>query len=119
MLKFLYNQKELTNPKDTILSDLDVMYDRLILCNATSVKSGTIYIFGTSSPHGKRFIALIGQIGMDLLETKNLPIDMQAILTFLQRNKINSQQGYKCLKLIAETYQYNEKRNFRPTMQEK
>ncbi|RKR82854.1 hypothetical protein BDD43_3045 [Mucilaginibacter gracilis] len=119
MLKFLYNQKELTNPQDTVPSNLDVMYHRPILINKAPAKPGTIYVFGSYSPHGKRFIGLADQTAMNLLEAKDLPTDLQTILAFFKRNKINSLQGYKCLNVIADTYLYNEKRNFRPIPEEK
>lgn len=119
MLNFLFDQKELTNPHDTEPSNWDVMFYRPVLINKAPAKPGTVYVFGAYSPHGKHFIGLIDQTGMNLLETKDLPADMQTILAFFKRNKINATQGYKCLNVIAETYHYNEKRNFRPTVEEK
>ncbi|MEN0053542.1 MAG: hypothetical protein AAGC65_07725 [Mucilaginibacter sp.] len=119
MIKFLLNQKELTDYSDTIPSNLDVMYDRPILKIKQSAKTVMVYIFGTYSPHGKRFIALIDQTGIKLLESKDLAPDMKVILGFLKRNKVNSSQGYKCLDSITEAYIYNSKRNFRPVPEEK
>lgn len=90
MLILLYEQKELSNPKDTILSDLDVMYDRLILQTKRPGKSAKIYLFGTNSPHGKRFIDLNDHTGTTFLTTMDLPTDMKIILNFFKRNNINS-----------------------------
>jgi hypothetical protein len=117
MLKFLFDQKELTNPKDTVPSNLDVMFHRAILVNKVTAKQGTIYEFGSYSPHGKRFIGMADRTGVKLLETKDLPADMQSILAFFKRNKVNGTQGYNCLNTIAETYHYNEKKDFRPRVE--
>lgn len=119
MLKFLFNQKELTNPQDTTPSNLDVMFKRAVLINNVPARPGTVYVFGTYSPHGKHFIGLIDHSGINLLETNELPNDMQTIIAFFKRNNVNAQRGYKCLNVIAETYQYNGKRNFRPAVEKK
>lgn len=119
MVKFLFNQKELTNPQDTVPSDLDVIFKRPVLINKATARPVTVYVFGTYSPHGKHFIGLIDHAGIKLLETNDLPADMQTITAFFKRNKVKTQQGYQCLNVIAEIYQYNEKRNFRPAIEKK
>ena len=117
MLKFLFDKKELTNPQDTIPSNLDVMYARNI---ASKIKGNpsAVNIFGAMSPHGKRFIALDDNTGINLLETKNLPTEIQLIVAFFKRNLYSQQQILNCLNEIGKTYEYDEKMNFK-TVEEK
>jgi hypothetical protein len=117
MIKFLLSRKELTDPTDTILSNLDVMFDRKILTVKSHSTLAVIYVFGSNSPHGKYFIELDDYIGIKLLDTKDLPSDLKPILVFLKRNKVSSQAVFECLSSISEIYQYNTKMNFKPIIE--
>ncbi|WP_179413068.1 hypothetical protein HDF19_10875 [Mucilaginibacter sp. E4BP6] len=117
IIKFLLVKKELTDESDTVLSNLDVMYTRNI-ASKNKGNPSAVYIFGAMSPHGKRFIALDDNTGINLLETKNLPTEIQLIVAFFKRNLYSQQQILNCLNEIGKTYEYDEKMNFK-TVEEK
>jgi hypothetical protein len=112
IIKFLLAKKELTDASDTILSNLDVMYTRSI-ASKNKGNTSAVYIFGAMSPHGKRFIALDDHTGINLLETKSLPTEIQSILAFFKHNQYTQQQILSCLNEIGKTYEYDEKMNFK------
>ena len=110
MIKFLLDHRAIANSGDSIASYEDAMYDRVIL----KTKTGTVYIFGSNSPHSGKYIALQDYTGLKLLNTSDLPTELTTILDFLKRNKVGNQQLFKCLNIISEAYQYNTHLNFRP-----
>jgi len=116
MIKFLLNQKALTNTNSAISSYEDAIYDRAIFKNKRHLKVNTIYIFGSNSAHSKKYVGLEDFTGLKLLETKDLPTDMKAIVPFLKRNKVKGEEVFKLLLEIADTYEYNSKMNLLPVL---
>ena len=118
MIIFLINQKQLMNVGDTsnIASYEDYMFDRVILKINHQPKTSTLYIFGSNSPHGKEYIALEDLTGLKMLETKNMPKEIQSILDFYKRNHATNQMILKSLPAIADAYQQNT-RTFKPQLE--
>jgi hypothetical protein len=119
MIKFLLSRKELTDPTDTILSNLDVMFDRKILTVKSHSTLAVIYIFGSNSPHGKYFVALEDYIGLSMLQTKDLAADLHYIVDFFKRNNVSNIKVFTCLNTIADMYKFNSKQVFISPIEEK
>lgn len=118
MIKFLINHKQLENIGDTsnISSYEGYRYDREVLKIKTKGKTSTIYAFGSTSPHGKEYIALNDATGLIMLETKDMPKEINSILIFFKRNRATGQMILKTLPMVSNAYQQNIK-TYRPQVE--
>ena len=105
MLEFLLKNGELdTSNGNGLASYRNSIYERIIYHNQQKC---TITIFGTLSPHSERYVALESHSQFILLNTDDLAVDMDTILSFLNTQNIDKTNLIKVLFKITRAYQYN------------
>jgi hypothetical protein len=117
MISFLLAHHELTNTGGEISSYEDAMYDRVLGKFSYGKSTAIVYIFGSNSAHGKRFIALKDAKELTLLETQSLDKDIEQIVTFFKRNRASQPVIYNYLLQMAKAYTYNAGSVFKPQLE--
>lgn len=115
MIEFLVKHNDLIPmKKDNPYDYEDAIYERIIY---DKKKHDVISIFGSLSPHSKKYVAIETSKDTVFLETHDLASELPTVLSFFKNHTISEHEIIRILSEITEAYQYNIKANFRTTPQ--
>ena len=108
MIHFLVAHKQFVTLDTADFTKLDgYMFDRIVIEMKHLTGPSRVHIFGSTSPHGKFYIALEDSKGMQFIEANEMVTDIPAITDFFKKNKGTGPEINKTLSEIAHAYLQN------------